>query len=143
MEKTDTPVDEMIARLDESVRSDIEELDSIIGAEMSGLTRVLWEGKMWGGTDQRIIGYGDYSAKNSRGERVDWFMVGLAAQKKYLSVYVNAVEDGSYLADQYADRLGKIKRGASSISFRRVDEIDLDVFREMIARARDLMVSDS
>ena len=67
----------------------------------------MWEGRMWGGTDQQIIGYGEFSYTNSKGEEIEWFAVGLALQKSYISVYVNAVEDGAYLLQEYRDRLAE------------------------------------
>lgn len=46
--------------------------------------------------------------------------------------------EGQYLGKRYAERLGKVKAGSASLSFRRASEIDLDVLREMAAQARDL-----
>ena len=51
-------------------------------------------------------------------------------------MFVNAVEDGAYLTERYADRLGKAKIGRSSISFKRLDAIDLDALIELVAAAR-------
>ena len=73
----------------------------------------------------------------ARGRTVEWFMVGLALQKQYISVYVNAVEDRQYVAEKYAPELGKVKVGKSSISFRRLDDVNLDVLAKVISIARD------
>jgi hypothetical protein len=59
-------------------------------------------------------------------------MVGLAAQKNYLSMYVNAVDDDGYVLAQYKDRLGKVKVGAASISFKDVDDVNIDVLMELV-----------
>ena len=99
---------------------------------MPGQSRVLWEGKFWGGSDQKIIGYGDFSYTNSRGKTSSWFMVGLAAQKNYISMYVNAVDDDGYLVKKYADRLGKTKVGSASIGFKSVDDVNMDALMELI-----------
>ncbi len=114
------------------------ELDERITRVFSADIRQMWEGRLWGGSDQNIIGYGEFSYTNSSGTEVHWFAVGLAAQKKYLSVYVNAVDDGAYLLRQYEDRLGKVKIGSASLSFGSLDVLDLDVFDELIRRAGDL-----
>ena len=94
---------------------------------------------MWGGTEQRIVGYGSYRYVNASGADVDWFVVGLAMQKSHLSLYVNAVEDGAYLVKRYADRLGKVKVGSANVTFKRLSDVELDVLLEMVARARELL----
>ena len=105
---------------------------------MPGAERVLWEGKFWGGTDQRIVGYGVYRYKGRSGAEGEWFVVGLAAQKNYLSLYVNAATEGTPLPKLYAPRLGKVKAGSANLQFKRAADIDLDVLRELVARAQEL-----
>ena len=106
MRKTRRRPDVYIRSLREDVRDDMTALDALLSKEMKGLPRVMWEDAMWGGTQQAIIGYGDYRSQRSDKIEVNWFVVGLTAQKKYLSVYVNAVEDGRYLAETFASELG-------------------------------------
>jgi hypothetical protein len=60
-------------------------------------------------------------------------------QKKYISVYVNAVDGRQYLAEKYKKRLGRVKVGRSNISFKRLADVDSGSLRELIARARRLM----
>jgi hypothetical protein len=108
---------------------------------MKGHERVLWQGNLWGGSAQQIIGYGSYRYRNRSGAEVDWFIVGLALQKRHLSVYVSAAEDGTYLVKRYADRLGMVKVGSAYVTFTRLENVELPVLLEMVARARDLMSS--
>jgi hypothetical protein len=136
MEKSATSPDEFLASLDRA-RDDMVLLDALISDVMDGWERHLWEGVFWGGSDQKIIGYGDFTYDRPSGP-VDWFVVGLAAQKNYLSVYVNVVDEGVYLGELFVERLGKVKKGAASLSFKSVGDLDLEVFREMMVRARDL-----
>jgi len=75
----------------------------------------------------------------SDGKTVDWFIVGLAVQRNYLSVYVNATEGRAYLAERYAKRLGKVRVGKSSIGFASIDDVDLDQLSELITEAKRLM----
>lgn len=138
MQPTDRDVDEFLTSLPEGVRSDLITLDREIGAVMEGLPRALYEGKLWGGTDQEIIGYGLDSYVRSDGKRVEWFVVGLALQRNYISIYVNTVEDRLYLAEKYGKRLGKVKVGKSSISFSRLDDIDLDELVALVTKAREI-----
>ena len=127
--------------LPDGVRDDIATLDAVIAGAMSGEERTLWEGVFWGGTTQRIIGYGAYRYQGRSGAEGEWFKVGLAVQKNYLSLYVNAAADGQSLAKTYAPRLGKVKAGSANLQFKRAADIDLDVLREMIAQARELIQS--
>ena len=138
---TTTTPDEHIASLPDDVRDDIATLDAAITAGMPGEERVVWEGKFWGGTDQRIIGYGSYHYKGRSGAEGEWFIVGLAVQKNYLSLYVNAAEDGTYLSEVYGTRLGKAKAKRANIQIKRAADLDLDVLRELVARARELAPS--
>jgi hypothetical protein len=138
VERSKTSPDQFITSLPEEVREEIATLDAQIHEIMKGQERVLWEGKFWGGSDQRIIGYGHYTNVNRSGKKVDWFIAGLAAQKNYITVFVTAVEDGGYLVERYADRLGKVKVGRSTVSFKRLADVDLKVLRELIRRAREL-----
>ena len=138
MERTDRDIAEYIASLPDDVRDDIAALDAVISTVMGGLAKHLWVGKLWGGSDQEIIGYGLQTNRRSDKREVTWFVVGLAVQKNYLSVYVNAVEDRMYLSEKYGSDLGKVKVGKSSISFAGVDDIDLDKLDALVRRARDL-----
>ncbi|MGH4023272.1 MAG: DUF1801 domain-containing protein [Pseudonocardiaceae bacterium] len=115
------------------------ELDKAMSRVMGGHPRVLWTGVFWGGSDQAIIGYGDYTYTRPRGKDITWFIVGLAVQKNYLSVYVNAVEDHQYLAEKYAARLGKAKVGKSSISFKRLADINVDALLDLVEHAKQTM----
>ena len=135
MEISTTLPSDHIESLPSAVRAEIALLDQEIVKRMPGQSRVLWEGKFWGGSDQKIIGYGDFSYTNSRGETNSWFMVGLAAQKSYISVYVNAVDDDGYLVKKYADRLGKTKVGSASIGFKSIDDVNMDVLMELVEMA--------
>lgn len=138
MERSTASPDAFIESLPDGVREDISNLDSVIAAAMTGHERVLWEGVFWGGTSQRIIGYGSWRYTGRSGATGEWFIVGLAAQKNYLALYVSGADGGTSLARLYAPRLGKVKAGSANLSFKRAADVDLDVLRELVGRARDL-----
>ncbi len=138
MERIATSPEEYIASLPAEVGADMAALDERITAALPGYGRSLWAGVFWGGSEQRIIGYGDLSYVRSDKQEVRWFLVGLARQKNYYSVYVNAADGRRYLAEAYAGRLGKAKVGKSSISFRKLADVDLNVLSELIGRAGEL-----
>jgi len=134
---TTTSPDAFIEGLPEKVRPDVEKIDALIQDAMAGRTRVMWEGKFWGGSEQRIIGYGDYSHQRPNKEAVEWFIIGLAVQKDYISLYVNAADEDGYLVKKYAGRLGNVKVGSSAISFKSAHDIDLDVLTELLQLAKN------
>jgi hypothetical protein len=138
MLRVDTPPDDFLAALADGVRPDMQRLDALITAAMPGRSRVLWEGAFWGGTEQHIIGYGDLVQPRPRGEDVRWFVVGLARQKAFISVYVNAADGRQYLLAQYANRLGKVKTGSAVLNIRSLDDLEQDTFSEMMERANAL-----
>jgi len=137
MQRTSTDPSAYLSSLPDETRETMQRLDNLIAGVFDGHPRVLWEGVFWGGTEQSIIGYGDLVTTQSRGRTVEWFMVGLALQKRHYSLYVNAVEGRRYLAEAYAGRLGKVKVGKSSIGFAALDDVDLVVLTELLERARD------
>ena len=69
-------------------------------------------------------------------------LVYFAGWKDHISLYVNAVEDGRYLVQAYADRLGKAKVGSANVAFKRLADLDRDVLREMVRRAASLAEGD-
>ncbi|MFD4421168.1 hypothetical protein ACFWN7_06655 [Agromyces sp. NPDC058484] len=138
MERSDTEVDGFLAGVEGPRGDDLRALDRILSEELAGLERVLWEGTMWGGTEQRIVGYGGISQPRPRGASVEWFLIGLAEQQRHLSVYVNAAEDGEYLVKRRAAGLGKVKVGSAAMTFGSLADLDEAAFRSLLRRAREL-----
>ena len=135
MERTTTDVDAWLAAADGPHGEALRALDAVVSAELGGRERVLWEGVFWGGTQQQILGYGGIVQPRPRGEDVSWFLVGLAAQKRHLSLYVNAVADGAYLVQRYADRLGRVRVGSAAVTIPSLEHVDLAGVRALAAEA--------
>ena len=135
MERVDTLPEEYIANQEPEIRTVLEQLHTLITAALPGEDTCMWEGVFWGGSEQNIIGYGNFSYQRSDKKQVEWFLVGLTRQKNYFSVYVNAVEGRKYLAEIYKSQLGKVKTGKSSISFGKLEDVNIDALREMIEHA--------
>jgi hypothetical protein len=149
MDRVDTDPSTFLASFDDESGATMARLDEIIRTALPGRSRTLWQGKMWGGTDQSIIGYGDIVQPRPRGADVEWFLVGLARQKDLYSIYVNAVEDGRYLGQVYEDRLrvpgvakSRLKIGSASIGLKTIDDIDLDALAAMLAVAHATTAAD-
>jgi hypothetical protein len=88
-----------------------------------------------------MLGYGllPYRPRSAT-ETTTWPLIALAAQKRHLSLYVCAVVDGGYLAEDRADRLGKVSCGKSCIRFPSLDRVDT---AELAALLRDAVASTS
>ena len=135
MERVETSPEDHIASQEPEIITVLDELHTLVKTALPDRDCCMWEGVFWGGSEQQIIGYGNFSYQRSDKKQVEWFLVGLSKQKNYFSVYVNAVEGRSYLAEIYKPRLGKVKTGKSSISFRNIEDVNLDVLSEMIEHA--------
>lgn len=89
----------------------------------------------------QMLGYGlmPYRPRSAK-ETTTWPLIALAAQKRHLSLYVCAVVDGGYLAEERAARLGKVSCGKSCIRFTSLDRVDAD---ELATLLRDAVASTS
>ena len=138
MKKTNIDPVEVIGGLPIDEREDMRTLDVEIAGVMDGYETAVYKGTFWGGSHQEIIGYGTQTYQRSDKKTVEWFVIGLARQKDYISIYINVAEDGQYLAEQYGADVGKVKVGKSNLSFATVDDIDLDKLRLLLIKARDV-----
>lgn len=88
-----------------------------------------------------MLGYGlmPYRPRSAR-ETTTWPLIALAAQKRHLSLYVCAVVDGGYIAEDRAARLGKVSCGKSCIRFTSLDRVDTG---ELGVLLRDAVTSTS
>jgi hypothetical protein len=131
-------VRDYLADLADDRKREMVRLDAAIRQAVPQLPVKFWQQKLWGGTDQNIIGYGEMTSRRSSGNEVNWFIVGLALQKQYFSLYINAVENNMYLPEARKDDLGKVKVGKSSVSFKKLDDLNLEVALELVQRAANL-----
>ena len=82
---------------------------------------------MWGPS---IVGYGQYHYKYESGREGDFFFCGFSPRKANLSLYFTPGY-GTY--NDYIDRLGKVKTGASCVYINKLADIDKDVLEELTA----------
>lgn len=129
---TNQTVDDYIKQLPDDRRAAIETVHRLILKTLPGI-----ETKMWG----KIIGYGNYHYKSKSGREGDWFPVGLTSGAAYMSLYICAIKDGKYLAEANKDRLGKVSVGKSCIRFRKLEDLDLDVARELVKDAPEYLLN--
>lgn len=82
--------------------------------------------KMWG---ESIVGFGEYHYKYATGREGDWFITGFSPRKLALTLYIMA---GFTRYDGLLSRLGKYKCGKSCLYVKKLEDIDLDVLRELV-----------
>lgn len=105
---------------DERKRADSYTLLKLIG-EITGDAPVMW------GTS--IVGFGTYHYKYASGREGDFMVTGFSPRKRNLTIYVMPG------FDQYAKlltRLGKYKTGRSCLYVNKLEDIDIEVLRELL-----------
>src|SRR6476620_3198627 len=78
------------------------------------------------------IGYGSYTIKYADGSTREFYQIGLSANTAGISVYILGLEDKKYLANTYAERLGKASVTGYCIKFKTMKDIDINVLLEAI-----------
>jgi hypothetical protein len=86
----------------------------------------------------RILGFGRYHYKYASGREGDWFVVGLASQKSYISLFLCACDKNGYLAEQNARRLGNVSVGKSCIRFKRIEDLNVGLVLDLVRQAEAL-----
>lgn len=79
-----------------------------------------------------MLGYGKFKYKNYKNEIIDWPIIALANQKNYVSVYVCSVDSGQYVAEKFADELGKVSVGKSCIRFKKLEDVNEGMLKRVI-----------
>jgi hypothetical protein len=121
--------DEYISFINEGVREDIVALDILIRKIAPQFDR-----KLFGS----IIGYGSKSYASKSGRSGEWFTIGLARQKNYISLYINVVEESEYLPEKYTHLFPKATIGKSCVRFKKLQDIDQSELVFLITKAVDL-----
>lgn len=115
--------EEYIAALEEPRKSEIERIHRFILETAPELEPHILSG---------MLGYGQYHYRYASGREGDWCKVALASNKNYISLYICAIINGHYLAESYRSKLPKASIGKSCIRFKRLDDLDTEVIREML-----------
>lgn len=118
--------DEYIERLEEPRRGQIRRLHELIRENAPSLDPYLQAG---------MLAYGPYHYRYESGREGDWFRIGLASQKRYISLYLTADKDGRYVAEAYRDRLPKADIGKSCVRLKSLDDAHEDQLAALIREA--------
>lgn len=79
-----------------------------------------------------MLGYGSFPYRNYKHEKIEWPVISLANQKNYVSLYVCAIDHGSYVAEKFAKDLGKVSVGKSCIRFKKLEDVHLPTLKKVI-----------
>jgi len=88
---------------------------------------------MWG---KSIVGFGSYHYVYDSGREGDMPLAGFSPRSKNLTLYIMA---GFKRYDDLMSKLGKHKTGKSCIYINKLDDIDLDVLRELVRHSIEHM----
>lgn len=85
--------------------------------------------KMWGTS---IIGFGSYHYVYPTGHEGDAPYVGFSPRKAKISLYLMLIEDDR---EQLLSKLGKHTTGKACVYINKLDDIDLEVLKQLIQRS--------
>jgi hypothetical protein len=115
--------------VDEGRRSDVRRVYDFIRKAVPKLEPFMLNG---------FLGFGPMRYKYASGREGDWFKVGLAANKQNLAIYVCAADEEGYLAERYAKQLGTCSCGKSCIRFKKFDDLDHKVLKDVLKQAEKM-----
>jgi hypothetical protein len=78
------------------------------------------------------IGYGSRTMHYADGKTREFYQIGLSANITGISVYILGIDDKKYLAQTYAEKLGKASVTGYCIKFKSLKDINLDVLEAAI-----------
>ena len=127
-QKNDASVEAFLNSIeDEKKRQDsfaiMELMKEVTGAEPT----------MWGAS---IIGFGSYHYKYASGREGDWMVTGFSPRKQNLTLYIMS---GFEQYDELLSKLGKHTTGKSCLYIKKLDNIHMDVLRELVKHSVEHM----
>ena len=78
------------------------------------------------------IGYGSYTINYADGSTREFYQIGISANTTGISVYIMGLNDKTYLAKTYGDKIGKASVTGYCIKFKTLKDINLDVIEAAI-----------
>ena len=78
------------------------------------------------------IGYGLYTIKYADGKTKEFYQIGMSANKTGISVYILGIDDKSYLAKTYGDKIGKASVTGYCMKFKTLKDINIQILEAAI-----------
>jgi hypothetical protein len=89
------------------------------------------EPNMWGSS---IVGFGSYRYKYASGREGEWMAIGFSPRKQSLTLYIM---DGFGEYDALLEDLGKHRTGKSCLYINKLDDVDMEVLRDLVQKSVD------
>lgn len=121
---------EYISLIEEPRRAQIQKIHDFIRQTVPDLPPHLQSG---------MLGYGSYHYKYKSGQEGDWPIIAVASQKNYISIYVSAYDGRQYVAEKYKDQLPQANIGKSCIRFKKIEDIDWEVLKNIFLEGEQMM----
>jgi len=127
-------IEQYIAGQSVSKRIDMQALHQIILQLMPGCKLWFLDGKNSAGktVSNPNIGYGSHTINYADGKTKVFYQIGLSANTTGISVYILGIKDKSYLAQAFAEKIGKASVTGYCIKFKALKDINIDVLEEAI-----------
>lgn len=127
-------IKEYISGQPESKQNDLLELHRIIQNIMPGSKLWFLDGKNAEGkvVSNPNIGYGLQIINYADGKAREFYRIGLSANTSGISVYILGIDDKTFLAKTYGEKLGKASVTGYCIKFKKLTDINVEVLFEAI-----------
>jgi hypothetical protein len=127
-------IKEYITGQPEPKRSDLQELHRSILEVMPECKLWFLDGKNSEGktVSNPNVGYGFYTIKYADGTTREFYQIGISANTTGISVYILGLDDKTYLAKTYGEKLGKASVSGYCIKFKTLKDINKDVLEAAI-----------
>lgn len=120
--------EQYLAELAEPRRSELQRIHELVRETLPDFEPHMQSG---------MLGYGRYHYKYASGREGDWCRVGLASNKRYISLYICAADERGYVAERFRERLPKADIGKSCVRFKRLDDLDREALLALLLAAKD------
>ncbi len=120
--------EEYIAAVEEARRADVRRLHDLVREVAPELEPTMEFG---------MLGYGKFHYKYATGREGDWMKIGIANNKRYISLYCCSADERGYVAERYKKRLPKASIGKSCVRFKRLSDLDEKALKELIRESAD------
>jgi len=92
--------------------------------EITGETPVMW--------GPSIVGFGSYHYRYEFGREGDWMLTGFSPRRQALTLYIMG---GFRRHEDLRSKLGKYKTGKACLYVNKLEDIDIDVMRQLVAES--------
>lgn len=115
-------------------RIDMQELHNIILKAMPACKLWFFDGK--NSENKTVsnpnIGYGLLTLKYADGKTRDFYQIGISSNKTGISVYILGINDKTYLAKTYGEKIGKASVTGYCIKFKTLKDVNIEILKEAI-----------